>query len=294
MPQKVKLPYCSRYIPGDQLRLGWLKAATSNDYISARYLNWHAHDETELIFPLRGHYRYEFRKRHPVLVDSESFIVIPGGTLHRLDEAIDPPGVRLHLYLRKPSDHTADHGTLTGREYAQLYEALSRQTLRRLPASPQLKAAVAPLGKIVNQGTIPLSEPDGLQARFLCCLALCNAAAKHANAKDTPPSQTFAEAVSWLERNYATNVHMDRLIEHIGYSRARFFALFREQTNMTPSEYLRNYRLEKAKEMLLATDLPAVTVGKACGLGDPAHFSRLFSKMTGRTPLAYRRLKRIG
>ena len=291
MPQKVKLPYCSRYIPGDQLKLGWLKAVTSNDYISARYLNWHAHDETELIFPLRGHYRYEFKKRHPVLVDSESFIVIPGGTVHRLDEAIDPPGVRLHLYLRKSADRPTDHGTFIGLEYSQLYQMLSRRTLKRIPVSPQLKAAVAPLGKIINQSPLPLSDLDGLQARFLCCLVLCNAAAKHANEKDKPPSQTFAEAVSWLERNYASAVNMDRLIEHIGYSRARFFALFREQTNMTPSEYLRNYRLEKAKEMLLATDLPAVTIGKACGLGDPAHFSRLFSKMTGHTPLDYRRQK---
>lgn len=294
MPQKVKLPYCSRYIPGDQLKLGWLKAVTSNDYISARYLNWHAHDETELIFPLRGHYRYEFRKRHPVLVDSESFIVIPGGTLHRLDEAIDPPGVRLHIYLRKPADRPGDQGTFVGPEYAQLCQMLSCRALKRIPASPPLKAAVVPLGKIINQSPLPLSDLDGLQARFLCCLALSNAAANRANAKDAPPSRTIAEAVGWLERNYASRVHMDRLVEHIGYSRARFFALFREQTNMTPSEYLRNYRLEKAKEMLLATDLPAVQVGKACGLGAPAHFSRLFSKMTGHTPLDYRRLKRDG
>ena len=293
MSQKVKLPYCSRYIPGDQLKLGWLKAVTANDYTSARHLNWHAHDETEIIFPLRGHYRYEFKKRHPVLVDNDSFIVIPGGTLHRLDEAIDPPGVRLHLYLRKSTGSSGPCSSFTAQEYTQIRQLLSCRTLKRIPTSSSLKAAVTPLGKIINQSQLPLSRLEELQARFLCSQVLCTCALTRANAKSKPPSQTFAEAQSWLERNYSSTVHMDRLVEHIGYSRAQFFTLFKQQAKMTPSEYLRNYRLEKAKEMLLSTDLPAVQIGKACGLGDPAHFSRLFSKMTGHTPLAYRQQKHV-
>ena len=60
---------------------------------------------------------------------------------------------------------------------------------------------------------------------------------------------------------------------------------------MTPGEFLRNYRLKKAKEMLSHTNMPVLCIGKACGLGAPAHFSRLFKKMTGLTPLAYRRLQ---
>ena len=58
-----------------------------------------------------------------------------------------------------------------------------------------------------------------------------------------------------------------------------------------PGEFLRNYRIKKAKEMLSRTDMPALDIGKACGLGAPAHFSRLFKKMTGLTPLAYRQRK---
>lgn len=109
------------------------------------------------------------------------------------------------------------------------------------------------------------------------------------NTTGASPSQIFLEAANWLKRNDSTSIRMDQLVEHIGYSRARFFALFKHQTNMTPSEYLRNYRLDKAKEMLATTSLSAVQIGKACGLGDPAHFSRFFSRMTGYTPLAYRR-----
>lgn len=289
MEQTVKLPYCSRYFPGDLIGLRWLKAVTSNDRLSARRLNWHTHDELELIFPLRGHYRYEFKGHRSIVVDNESFLIIPRATSHRMAEAIDPPGGRLHLYLRNPSGRITADGTFTAHEYARLYQTMSRRTLKSIPSTPLLKTAIAALGKIVTTGHIPLSDDDTMQARLLCGLALCASATGRAPATNKSPSRIFAEAVSWLERNHSTCIHMNRLVERIGYSRARFFALFKQQTKMTPSEYLRNFRLEKAKEMLVRTDLPAAHVGRACGLGDPAHFSRLFSRMTGYTPLAYRR-----
>lgn len=287
MEQQIKLPYFSRYFPGTELKLGWLKAVTTNDYHSARHLNWHAHDELELIFPLRGHYRYEFKKR-VVPIGNESFIIIPGGTLHRLTEAIDPPGGRLHLYLRKPADRSAAKGSFTRQEYAHIYQTLSERPLRNIPSSPLLKTAVSQLGRIVTKNSIPLSDEDRLQARFLCCLTLCHCATSEAAVPSKPASQIFAEAVDWLRRNASNAIRMDELIDHIGYSRARFFDLFKQQTNMTPSEYLRNIRLEKAKELLAQTNLSAKHIGQVCGLGDPAHFSRLFSKMTGYTPLSYR------
>lgn len=292
MEQTVKLPYCSRYFPGDQIKLGWLKAITSNDRLSAKHLNWHNHDELELIFPLRGHYRYEFKGHRSIVVDNESFLIIPRATSHRMAEAIDPPGGRLHLYLRNPSGRITADGTFTAHEYARLYQTMSRRTLKSIPSTPLLKTAIAALGKIVTTGPIPLPDDDTMQVRLLCGLALCASATGKAPATNKSPSRIFAEAVSWLERNHSTSIHMNRLVERIGYSRARFFALFKQQTKMTPSEYLRNFRLEKAKEMLVRTDLPAAHVGRACGLGDPAHFSRLFSRMTGYAPLAYRRQMR--
>ena len=155
MEQTVKLPYCSRYFPGDLIGLRWLKAVTSNDRLSARRLNWHTHDELELIFPLRGHYRYEFKGHRSIVVDNESFLIIPRATSHRMAEAIDPPGGRLHLYLRNPSGRITADGTFTAHEYARLYQTMSRRTLKSIPSTPLLKTAIAALGKIVPQDRSP-------------------------------------------------------------------------------------------------------------------------------------------
>lgn len=286
MSSKVKLPYCSHYISGDQFKLNWLKALTSNDDVAAKHLDWHVHDELEIIFPLRGHYRYEFKKK-VISVDNTSFIIIPGGMPHRLEEAIDPPGGRLHFYLKDPAKLHPTRGSFTKPEYEQIYRTLSERSLCPVSASPLLTTLISSLGKFITKSP----HPDQPQDRFLCCMALCLCANSETTPPEKSPSQTVAEAVSWLKQNYSTAVHLDELIDHIGYSRARFFALFKQHTNMTPSEYLRNIRIDKAKEMLIQTDFSAKHIGKVCGLGDPAHFSRLFCKLTGYTPLAYRHNK---
>ncbi len=288
MKQTVKLPYVSHYISGEQLHLGWLKAVTVNSNASARRLEWHAHDELELIFPLRGHFQYEFMRRRKVSLGNESFIAIPGGVMHRLSEAIDPPGARIHIYLKDPADKSTAKGAFTAAEYSRLYQTLSQNPLTRLRVSPQLKAALSPLGRIIVPDSADLSEVAIMRARFLCCLVLCGCASHTAGKDDISDDRVIGEAVGWLERNFSSFVHMDRLVDYIGYSRPRLFALFKKQMNMTPGEYLRSYRIEKAKSMLLRTDLSAAEVGKACGLGAPAQFAHLFKKMTGLTPLAYR------
>lgn len=288
---KLNLPYVSRYISGDSLNLKWLKAVTVNDNISARRLEWHDHNELELIFPLRGHYQYEFKGHKPVSLGSDNFIVIPSGVMHRLDEAIDPPGARIHIYLKDPAHRSSLGGTFTAAEYAVLYRTLSRRPLSSLRAPQRMKAALAPLGRIIIPDDEELSKEAKMRARFLCCLVLCECVAGSSSPAGRSDNHIFDEAVKWLERNYSSRIRMDRLIDHIGYSRPMFFDLFKRQINMTPGEFLRNYRIKKAKEMLSRTDMPALDIGKACGLGAPAHFSRLFKKMTGLTPLAYRQRK---
>ena len=291
MSEVIKLPYVSRYFSGEHLNLGWLKAVTVNNNVSARRLEWHDHEELELIFPLKGHYRYEFQDRRTVSLGNENFIAIPGGVMHRLNEAIDPPGARIHIYLKNPAERSATNGTFTAAEYSRLYQALSRHPLTRRRVSPQMKAALLPLSRIVIPSAPELPETARMQVRFLCCLLLCSSASGGICTGDKTDNNILDEAVKWLEGNYSSCVSMDRLIEHIGYSRPRFFALFKRRTNMTPCEYLRSYRIEKAKEMLLHTKLSATEVGKACGLSEATQFSRLFKKMTGLTPLAYRQQK---
>ncbi len=68
-------------------------------------------------------------------------------------------------------------------------------------------------------------------------------------------------------------------------------ALLKEKTGMSISLYIRQFRLEKAKDLLQHTDLPIREVAWKVGMKDAAYFSRLFKKTTGLSPKAWRESK---
>ena len=65
--------------------------------------------------------------------------------------------------------------------------------------------------------------------------------------------------------------------------------LFREKTGLTFNRYLNLVRVSTACRLLLDTDELAVDIGEASGFGSTPHFNLTFRKLTGFTPLEYRR-----
>jgi AraC-like DNA-binding protein len=75
-------------------------------------------------------------------------------------------------------------------------------------------------------------------------------------------------------------------------SRAHFIRAFREATGLTPHQYLRARRLERAKDLLTTTALPVTEICEAVGFASLGSFTSLFHRTTGETPLSWRRRTR--
>jgi AraC family transcriptional regulator len=72
----------------------------------------------------------------------------------------------------------------------------------------------------------------------------------------------------------------------------RFVRAFRQSTGMPPHRWLRWYRVERAKELLIASDRSLAQIAYACGFADQSHFTRVFSTRVGATPGVWRRARR--
>lgn len=68
----------------------------------------------------------------------------------------------------------------------------------------------------------------------------------------------------------------------------RLFYVFKKYTGMGPGNYLMAYRLNRAKEGLLAGDAPIGEVAKSVGYADALYFSRIFKKQVGVSPAEFR------
>jgi AraC family transcriptional regulator len=67
-----------------------------------------------------------------------------------------------------------------------------------------------------------------------------------------------------------------------------FAHVFKHATGVAPHQYVIRRRVERAKQLLAATDLPIADIALAVGCANQSHFSALFHRVTGRTPQAYR------
>ncbi|MBQ0110984.1 MAG: helix-turn-helix transcriptional regulator [Oscillospiraceae bacterium] len=99
----------------------------------------------------------------------------------------------------------------------------------------------------------------------------------------------FESAVSYIENNYSGKISLHDLAKSAGISEKYFGEYFKKVSGKTPFEYLNEYRIERASEMLLCTDLPMVEIALNCGFNDQSYFTKTFKAQKGVTPFQYRK-----
>lgn len=100
------------------------------------------------------------------------------------------------------------------------------------------------------------------------------------------------KAVEFIQNNYHYGIMVTDVAEYVGVSRGYLHTLFTETLAQSPQEYLVNYRISRAAQLLTLTDLPVEGVAQSCGYSDPLIFSKLFKKKVGKPPSRYRKENR--
>ena len=72
------------------------------------------------------------------------------------------------------------------------------------------------------------------------------------------------------------------------YSDAYFCKLFKQCFKVNFSAYLNEYRVNKARQLILDPRLSLKDIGAAVGYSDANYFTRVFKRLTGQTPSEYR------
>lgn len=89
-------------------------------------------------------------------------------------------------------------------------------------------------------------------------------------------------------RMHNPNLNVDVIAAQFGMGRTNFYRKVREITSMSPNDYLRQCRMERASELLRTTDLSVVEICGQVGISDAQYFSRVFKSFYGTPPSAYR------
>lgn len=96
------------------------------------------------------------------------------------------------------------------------------------------------------------------------------------------------EAINYIEQNFQNDITIEDIAAVCGINRSYFGKIFRSAIGRSPQEFLMNYRMVKATELLKLTSLSIADIGSAVGYGNQLHFSRAFKTIYGISPREWR------
>ncbi len=100
--------------------------------------------------------------------------------------------------------------------------------------------------------------------------------------------QLIRKAMAHIHAKYTGPLSREDIAEHVGISADYLTDCFRQELGITPSTYIRRYRIRRACELLQGTNQSITQIALAVGFSEGAHFTRTFQREMGTTPRAYR------
>lgn len=128
--------------------------------------------------------------------------------------------------------------------------------------------------------------PGARRASALGYQLLCESARADAAAPSYPPLVTMAIAA--MREHYAGLYGVEELSESLGVSKSHLVRVFKEAVGVPPGQYLTGVRIEAAKQLLCHREYPLEVVASLCGFSGANYLCRVFKKVTGQSPSAWR------
>ncbi len=94
----------------------------------------------------------------------------------------------------------------------------------------------------------------------------------------------LVQIIQTMEQSTEEPISPADLAKSVGMSTRQLERLFRRYLNRSPKRYYMELRLEKARNLLLQTDMSVINVALACGFTSPSHFSKCYRAHFNRTP----------
>lgn len=110
-------------------------------------------------------------------------------------------------------------------------------------------------------------------------------------APDSGSNYLIARAKVYISDNLGdVNLNLDMVANYVGLSRIYFCKLFHKEEGVSFTNYLKNERIERAKKLLISTNMKVFEVSIAAGFSSGKYFGFVFKREVGMTPLEYRKV----
>lgn len=103
-------------------------------------------------------------------------------------------------------------------------------------------------------------------------------------------SNTINKAKIFIQEHVSENISCEMIADAVGMGYSRFRRIFKDYTGFAPAQYVKEIRLNKARDLLVHTAFSCQEIAYSLGFESPAYFNTFFKKEQGMPPNEYRRI----
>ena len=138
----------------------------------------------------------------------------------------------------------------------------------------------------------PEKNPLGLASAFLRLLSCMTRL--DTSGRNDHNEQYYQQALEYISNNYSYNLKIQDIADYIGVDRTYLYKIFMREAQISPKQYLLQYRIRAAAKLLQTQNYNVTEIAYSCGFRDSAAFCYHFRQQIGMTPRQYREKIRSG
>ena len=266
-----------------------------DDYINGE-VNCHWHDEVEFGIVLKGEVEYSFCHHaecpSPQILHEGEGVFVNVKALHMAQQKI-PGTVMFSLLFPTEFFSSLPNGTVYQKDTLPVIRH-PFSGLHLIPVN-ETDREILDILRLFYQLT-----PDTLGYELLCIEKICRIWRQlllhisetedltASSKSDSLQEQRIRTMLLYIHKHYPENISISTISRAANISRSECFRCFKNIVRKSPQEYLTEYRLSKAAQLLTNTDASNLDICCSCGFSGQSYFGKLFKEKYGISPRQFR------
>lgn len=278
-------------IPNYSESFPYVASRVELDKYQERYVPWHWHNTLELFYMESGVLEYCIPGGTQIFPAGSGGLV-NSNVLHmtKLQPHINNNVQLIHLF--DPVFISGEKGNRIDQKYVMPFTAASQ--IEIVPLFPDNSKQESVL-KLIRESFKLNETQNGYEIQLReklseIWLGILEIAEDKLQEKSVyrKSNDQIKQMMIYIQEHYSEKISIMQLANSVFLSERGCYRVFQECLHMTPAEYIRNYRLQMACQMLSKGSESLTEISHACGLGTSSYFWKIFKENIGCTPQKYR------
>lgn len=261
-------------------------------YVEKNLTRWHWHNALELFYMEKGSLTYYTPSCKFVFHEGCGGLV-NSNILHMSKTISDPEHTIQYLHIFDPLFLAGMSGNLIDEKYISILTM--QETCDIIKLTPENPTDKMILEKIKNSFSLSfdtfgfeLKIRSQLSEIWIDLLQKFNDSQKSSSIS-MKQNDRIKQMLSFIFEHFSESVSIHQIADAGFCSERECYRIFQNYLHTTPNEYLTNYRLQKACDLLRQTNDAITDISHFCGFGSSSYFGRIFKEHLGCTPSDYRK-----